>query len=104
MTISSVEKVATTGGHRSCRNQRFHLFRSLPNTKLKWLHRSRYLPLKKFKRFYCSRYLHKKIIETDQSFFLLLSLEIVTVNRSRYGIELKKWNGKIVSVTLLFKK
>jgi hypothetical protein len=47
---------------------------------------------------------HKKIIETDQLFFLLLPLEKVTVNRSCYGIELKKWNGKIVSITLLFKK
>jgi hypothetical protein len=36
-------------------------------------------------------------------FLLLLPLEKVTVNRSRYGIELKKINGKIVSVTLLFK-
>jgi hypothetical protein len=47
---------------------------------------------------------HKEIIEMDQSFFLLLPLEKVTVNRSCYGIELKKWNGKIISVTLLLKK
>jgi hypothetical protein len=40
----------------------------------------------------------------DQSFFLVLSLENVTVNHSRYGIELKKWNCKIVSVTLDLKK
>jgi hypothetical protein len=66
------------------------------------LHRSGYQPLKKLKRFYHSRYVHKKIIETDQLLFLLLLLEKVTVNRSRYGIELKKkWNGKIVSVTFL---
>jgi hypothetical protein len=62
------------------------------------------MPLKKLKWYYRSCYVHKKIIETDQSFFLLLPLEKVTVNRSCYGIELKKMNGKIVSVTLLFKK
>jgi hypothetical protein len=27
--------------------------------------------------------------------------EKVTLNRSCYGIELKKWNGKIISVTIL---
>jgi hypothetical protein len=91
-------------GHRSRRKQQLHRFRYLPNTKLKRLQRSRYLPLKNFIRFYRSRYLHKKIIETDKSFFLLLSLVKVTVNRSRYGFELKKWNGKIVSVILLLKK
>jgi hypothetical protein len=37
-------------------------------------------------------------------FCLLLPLVKVTVSRSRYGIELKKWHGKIVSITLLFKK
>jgi hypothetical protein len=68
------------------------------------------------KRFYRSRYLPKKIIETDQSFFLLLSLVKVTVHRSRYGIELKngmvksfpllcflkKWNGYVVLITRPF--
>jgi hypothetical protein len=45
----------------------------------------------------------QKKIETDQSHFLLLPLEKVTVNRSRYGIQLKSVKEKIVSVTLLFK-
>jgi hypothetical protein len=68
-----------------------------------FLHRSCYMPLKKLKRFYRSCYVQqKKIIETDQLFFLLLLLEKVTVNRSHYGIELKKMNSKIVCDTLLF--
>jgi hypothetical protein len=45
--------------------------------------------------------MHKKIIEMDKAFFLLLPLEIVTVNRSCYGTEMKKWNGKIVSIPVL---
>jgi hypothetical protein len=96
--------IMSIGGHHSRRKQQLYRFRNLPNTKLKLLHCSRYLPLNKFKRFFRSQYLHTKIIETYQLFFLLLSLIKGTVYRSHYGIKQKKWNGKIVSVTLIFKK
>jgi hypothetical protein len=46
----------------------------------------------------------QKIIETVQLFFLLLSQVEVMVNRSRYSIKQKMWNGKIVSVIFLLKK
>jgi hypothetical protein len=82
--------IMSIGGHHSRRKQRLYRFRYLPNTKLKWLHCSCYLPLNKLKRFFRSRYLHTKIIETDQLFFLLLSLIKGTVYCSRYGIEQKK--------------
>jgi hypothetical protein len=93
------EKDGGIGGHRYRRKQRLHRFRFLPNTKLKRLHCSRYLPHKKLKRLYRSRDLHKKIIETIKSFFLLQFLLKVTVNRSRYGIELK--NRTVKSIPLL---
>jgi hypothetical protein len=99
-----IEEQHTIGGHRSRRKQRLHRFRYLPETKLNRLHRSRYLPLKRIETVLSFSLCALKKTETDQSFFLLLFLENVTVNRSRYGIELKKRNGKIISVTLLLKK
>jgi hypothetical protein len=59
----------------------------------------RYLPHKKLKLLYRSRCLHTQKIQTIKSFFLLQSLAKVTVNRSRYGIDLK--NGTVKSFPLL---
>jgi hypothetical protein len=74
----------------------------MSNAKLKQLHRSHYLHHKKLKQLNHSRYLHQKIIETIKSFFLFQSLVKVTVNRSRYGIELK--NETLKSFPLLSQK
>jgi hypothetical protein len=91
----------TIGGHRSRIQQRLHRFRYLPNTKLQRLQRFRYFALKKLKRFYRSRYLPKKIIETDQSFFLLLSL-VKDVNRCDSGSDIGVEHGLEKKLFLFF--